>query len=878
MRPTVVAAILGLFGPSPATGNWLLQCPACVDQAYFGDLKVKENIQDADLKVMIAQLKRIRIREFDHTEDEFYNKFFSRRQLGIVAQELQSVMPAAVALLPERRWTNSKGISNQTKNVMMLRDSHLLMVALGSSQVLAQKADFWDETTVTHTKELALITEEQVDNRRKREEILEQIVRVVAKVEVLQHALVKTEHGFVRLDADVAQFKSRQEENYVALKLSLQQLDDKTIEQDANMVNFQAEFRAAVDREARADLVEKRKTAESELEVTLVRRSIEQMKWEEEQKTINLRAEEQRRNEDHSSKLHQDRVAHELAQKKAADLELMQMQEESNMRQEEARRAGEKELLLLRLASDEKRAEMGVQEAIEKAKIEEDAKIRAARENEDVNLRALRTELEEKKAQLLAAIKATADIITSSISGVFKSPFRLMLGIGSIITVMGGVFLTRELAILLREQLNKRLGRPSLVRMTNRRGYLQLFWLGLLRLLRIRGPRGSEFNDVVLHPQLKEQVMRLADATRSAKQRRMPLQHAMFYGPPGTGKTMVAQRFAEYSGLEYAIMSGGDVAPLEEQAVTELHKLFTWVHRSRRGVLLFIDEADSFLCSRKNGGMSESLRNALTTMLYHTGTPSSQFMLVIATNRPGDLDSAILDRIDESVEFGLPDLEARKGIINLYFQMYITKPLGIELCRHSADLATDKPAGQNGVRNRTASRASPKQRIVPQEDMVDEEALNQAAVRLHGFSGREISKLLTSLQTHILYSGQRSSGICLTRQMLFEVIDQKVREHGRTVDFQVSGYNYRNTEVAAKTAASANGQSLPGSPRSMSFSGGLALHPISSPKTDSIINGLLAGGSQVRRSSQPLGAVQPMPGQRESQNVTAAHSENGAML
>ena len=31
-------------------------------------------------------------------------------------------------------------------------------------------------------------------------------------------------------------------------------------------------------------------------------------------------------------------------------------------------------------------------------------------------------------------------------------------------------------------------------------------------------------------------------------------------------------------GLEYAIMSGGDVAPLEEQAVTELHKLF------RRGV------------------------------------------------------------------------------------------------------------------------------------------------------------------------------------------------------------------------------------------------------------------------------------------------------
>ena len=95
----------------------------------------------------------------------------------------------------------------------------------------------------------------------------------------------------------------------------------------------------------------------------------------------------------------------------------------------------------------------------------------------------------------------------------------------------------------------------------------------------------------------------------------MPLLHIMFYGPPGTGKTMCAQRFAEYSGLEYAFMSGGDIAPLEEQAVTEIHNLFQWVKRSRKGVLLFIDEADAFLCKRSQG-MSEPLRNALTTMLY----------------------------------------------------------------------------------------------------------------------------------------------------------------------------------------------------------------------------------------------------------------------
>merc|ERR1719453_2542343 len=195
-------------------------------------------------------------------------------------------------------------------------------------------------------------------------------------------------------------------------------------------------------------------------------------------------------------------------------------------------------------------------------------------------------------------------------------------------------------------------------------------WTGFLRFLKLKAKHGEEFNDVVLHPHLEQQIMRLANATQQAKKRKMPLQHVMFYGPPGTGKTMVAQRFAEYSGLEYAIMCGGDVAPLQEDAVTELHKLFQWVHRSRRGVLLFIDEADSFLASRKGANMSESLRNALTTMLYHTGTPTSQFMLVLATNRPNDLDAAALDRIDESVEFGLPALEARESMVQLYFQKY----------------------------------------------------------------------------------------------------------------------------------------------------------------------------------------------------------------
>jgi len=331
------------------------------------------------------------------------------------------------------------------------------------------------------------------------------------------------------------------------------------------------------------------------------------------------------------------------------------------------------------------------------------------------------------------------------------------------------------------------------VRRTSRRSLLGDMFRAIFRVMRrccgcpLRPER--VFDDVILTPDMQRQVMRLANAARTAKSRRSPLINIMFYGPPGTGKTMVAERFAEYAGLEYAIMAGGDVAPLEDQAVTELHKLFKWAHTSRRGVLLFIDEADAFLASRNKAGMSEHLRNALTTMLYHTGTPSKQFMLVLATNRPGDMDSAVIDRIDEAVEFPLPDMTERCKLIKQYYAEHLGK----------APLMAS-PAGK-----KQADTAAGKPQALPTDDV-----FQQVAHQLRGFSGREINKLCMALQTHVFAEagnfGSSRKSLQPTVQMLFEVVEKKVREHNKAIEIMAHGYQHNTLLQTPQPTPSGNGK------------------------------------------------------------------------
>lgn len=89
--------------------------------------------------------------------------------------------------------------------------------------------------------------------------------------------------------------------------------------------------------------------------------------------------------------------------------------------------------------------------------------------------------------------------------------------------------------------------------------------------------------------------------------------------------------------MDYAIVTGGDLAPLGRDGVTAIHKVFDWAATSRKGLLLFIDEADAFLRKRSSEHISEDLRAMLNAFLYRTGEQSNKFMLILASNTPNNL-------------------------------------------------------------------------------------------------------------------------------------------------------------------------------------------------------------------------------------------------
>ena len=145
----------------------------------------------------------------------------------------------------------------------------------------------------------------------------------------------------------------------------------------------------------------------------------------------------------------------------------------------------------------------------------------------------------------------------------------------------------------------------------------------------------------------------------------------ILYGPPGNGKTMFGKAIAHEIAAPFFYASGAQLRSKwhgeSEQNLSRLLKAAA----SRPVAVLFLDEIDGLL-PRRTAGSSVVDNRIVTQFLADVGgfRESENALLILgATNKPWAIDEAVFrtGRFDEKLYIGLPDADARLGMLNRAF-------------------------------------------------------------------------------------------------------------------------------------------------------------------------------------------------------------------
>ncbi|KAM1449536.1 hypothetical protein PS2_008180 [Malus domestica] len=148
-----------------------------------------------------------------------------------------------------------------------------------------------------------------------------------------------------------------------------------------------------------------------------------------------------------------------------------------------------------------------------------------------------------------------------------------------------------------------------------------------------------------------------------------PCKGILLFGPPGTGKTMLAKAVATEAGANFINISMSSITSEwfgeGEKYVKAVFSLASKIAPS----VVFVDEVDSMLGRRENPGEHEAMRKMKNEFMVNWDglrTKDKERVLVLAaTNRPFDLDEAVIRRLPRRLMVNLPDAQNREKILRV---------------------------------------------------------------------------------------------------------------------------------------------------------------------------------------------------------------------